>query len=75
MDELDSVGQHHLVGNDLEAAAVEEQAAVGAAEEDAVIVAVELQSVPLAHRVGQGALGELVDDLHACRACRDRRRW
>ena len=64
VDELDSVGQHDLVGDDLEAAAVEQQAAVGAAEEDAVVMAVELQAVPLAHRVGQGASGELVDDLH-----------
>ena len=26
-------------------------------------MAVELQAVPLAHRVGEGAAGELVDDL------------
>ena len=43
--------------------AVQHQAAVGAAEEDAVVVAVELQAVPLSHRVGQRALGEFVNDL------------
>ena len=46
MDELDPVREDDLVGNHLEAAAVEQQAAVGAAKEDAVIVAVEFEAVP-----------------------------
>src|SRR5271166_6345967 len=61
--ELDTVGKDRRVGYDLESAPVEKQAAVGAAEEDAVVVAVELQPVALAHRVGERGPGKLVNDL------------
>src|SRR5271157_6657878 len=63
VDKLDAVGQNRRVGNDLESAPVEKQAAVGTAEEDAVDVAVELQPVALAHRVGERGPGKLVNDL------------